>query len=167
MWIPVVIVALAIAMVVGPILLIQPSKRQKRQSRLRNYAIHKGFRVQLLPFPENLDAVKSGDLIPVYTLPWETSSKRQASWLLIKRPFSHETHFYGTWQWHCPQPASAEWHQPLQQVLSTLPDSFIALGNGPQGIFVFWLERGGEELINVAYEQLSELMRNDSAESSS
>ena len=102
MWTPIIIIALAVAMVVGPVMLMRPSRLQQRQSRLRQYALEQGLRVQLQPLPDGAASPDERQMLPVYLLPPAPAaggSRRLPPWLLIRHAISHDIHFSGHWDW--------------------------------------------------------------------
>ncbi|TQV81370.1 hypothetical protein FKG94_09780 [Exilibacterium tricleocarpae] len=151
MWIPVIIVALAVVMVVGPVMLMRPTNLQRRQSRLRAYAGGKGLRVRLQAVPEGAKSPDARQLLPVYILPAtdaEAGTKPPPPWLLVRRSLSHEIHFSGHWDWQGDQRAAPCCWDGLRETLERLPADVIALGRGPQGVYVFWAEEGSEQSVD-------------------
>ncbi len=158
MWVPIMIVAAAVVMVVGPIMLMQPTNLQRRQSSLRQYAIEKGLRVQLKPAPAGAVAVDERDMLPVYTLPVTDpqAEKRKAvqPWLLVKRQLCHDIHFSGHWDWFEGRRGPPPLENALRQIIDELPADVIAIGAGPQGSYLFWGENGNKKSIDKLLEVL-------------
>ena len=161
-WYPVIFIVLAIAMAVGPVLMIRPSKRQQRLSHLRAKALKLGLRVHLLPLAES-------STVPAYCLPWQENKKNQSSsknqipqvsqipqsrqvWILKKMAFSHELHFQQRWDWLNHSPADNCFHAAIRHYLDAVPaglaEHIQAIGNGPQGLCCYWDEIGGEEALD-------------------
>jgi len=135
---PVVFVLLAIALVVGPIMMMQPNSRQRKEIACRERAATLGLKVHLLPMPE----AGGSRPVPAYCLPWKSDRADLSAWILVRSGFEHELHFQGLWQWAAGSPAAEYWHPAIRQALEQLPDSVLALGNGPQGLSIFWNETG-------------------------
>lgn len=153
-WLPLIFIVFAIAMAVGPVLMLKPSRYQQNIASLRSKALKVGLQVHSLPLKS------SGDkLVPAYCLPWKKSSDDRKPWLLERRRFKHEVHFSGEWDWVESLQADDVWSAALKGVLDQLPESVLAVGNGPQGLCCFWSERGGE----VTLDQLVEILRTLSA----
>ena len=147
-FLPFLIIAAAVALVVGPVMLMRPSKQQQRQSRLRSKAMAIGMRVQMMPLPAVGGASKakaSQGTYAAYCLPWGGEQKDLAPWLLVRGPYAHELNFSGVWQWPERLQAGDSWHPLLLPLLEKLPVNVMAVGNGPQGLSFYWDERGGEE----------------------
>ena len=68
--------------------------------------------------------------------------------MLVRGGFEHELHFEGFWQWGTGEPAAKYWHPAIKQALEQLPDSVLALSNGPQGLSILWSEKGDLTLLD-------------------
>ncbi len=157
MSLPFIIVLLAVAMAVGPLLLMRPTKKQQREMHLRQKAIKNGFRVQLRAAPKGAVKTDSGDMLAVYSLPWGRKNADVSPWLLVKRPYCHELHFCGVWEWEGRSAAASKWLAPLQRTLAQLPDDVVAVGNGPQGVYVYWREADSESTLEQLLRVIGEL----------
>jgi len=142
--IAVLFVALAVALVICPIMLMQPNARQRREIAYRDKAISLGLKVHLLPLPEG----QGSRQVPAYCLPWHSDKADARPWLLVKGTFDHELHFCSHWDWFGGQVAAPEWHPTLERALNNIPDSILAIANGPQGLCVFWSEKGDISLLD-------------------
>ena len=163
MWIPLTIIALALAMVIGPIMLMRPTKRQQRLVKLREEAAKNGLQVRMLPVPRPGESSgrsvpsEAQELVAVYSLPWSKKDVDTAPWLLARGKFAHELHFSGQWQWVDKAVAAEVWHQPLHRALAGLPSGVLAIGNGPQGLHVYWREDEQEATVVALREILEDL----------
>ena len=147
-----VIILFAVAMVVGPVMLMQPTASQRRTAAIREEALKLGLRVNLLPLP-----MRGGnEQWPAYTLSWQRDNCDIREWLLVRDSYSHEINFSGAWQWFR-EPAGPQWHEALKTLLVSLPESVAGVGNGPQGLSVYWNEKGGEEVLEGLAKDLAEL----------
>jgi len=142
--IAVLFVALAVALIIGPIMMMQPNARQRREIAYRDKALSLGLKVHLLPLPLG----QGSRQVPAYCLPWRSDKADARPWLLVKGTFDHELHFCSHWDWFGDQPAAPEWHSPLKHALNNIPDSILAIANGPQGLCVFWNEKGDLSLLD-------------------
>lgn len=144
MWWPIVICALAVVMIAGPIMLMQPTPAQRRLKRLRDAAMTQGMRVRLQPIPG--ETAKAGSMQPAaYCLPWPEDCRMQAEWILRKRAFSHEMHAFNHWEW-LKEPVN----DPIDVVapwLDKAPEFCQALSCSPDGLCAYWQEFG--EVANV------------------
>ncbi len=146
-WLPLLIVCGAIALVLGPVLLLQPSQRQRRVIALRNHALTLGLRVHFMPL--------NGEQVTAYCLPWLSDKDDRSLWLLIRKNYAHELHFQQCWHWSGDATASESWCLRLKDVLAQLPEGVDAVGNGPQGLAFYWREKGDIARL----EQLAVLLR--------
>ena len=142
----VIIIVLVIAMAVGPIMLMQPSGRQRRLASLRQSAAGQGVRVGVLAWPS-----KAGDK-PVgamrYSLPWESDKRHPDKTLLIKKEYSHDLHVADLWQNYSAQEAiKPATEQLLRQ--GPVPEGIYALGFDGLGAFVDWSEDRSSDLPSV------------------
>lgn len=138
-WIAIVFIVLAIAMMVGPIMMLRPNSRQRHIADLRAGATQRGYKVYL----DSLD----GEEIAVYQILWPTSLRLQYGdmiWYLVKQKHPHEMHFLGRWQWRDKVKPGAAVQSYLQRELASLPESVQAVAATQQGLCCYWKEQGGE-----------------------
>lgn len=143
-----------VAMVVGPIMMLQPSAAQRRQESLRQRAAQLGLRVKIVSLPQQATESELPAVIPVYCLPHEPQGKNMSQWLLLRGAYAHEANFFGSWVWHGKERATTAEQEWLRSKLASLPNSVAALECGPQGICIYWSEAGGEKVL----EGISELL---------
>lgn len=158
LWIIVIIVAV-VAMVLGPIMMLQPNATQRKQEELRRRAMELGLRVKIVSLPKlNTDA-ETPAALPVYYLPDEASGKRmpRTGWLLIRMPYAHEAHFNGTWQWHGDGRASAAELAALNEIVAVLPPSVRAVEANVEGYGFYWSESGGVNRLETLVPLLHQL----------
>ncbi len=147
---PLVFVLLAVALIVGPIMMMQPSARQRQEIALRGQAIKLGLRVHILPLKVGAETRH----IPAYCLPWKTDRADHRHWLLQRRSFEHELHFWKEWAWTEGAEGDKKWHDALRGLLPEMPDTVVAVGNGPQGLCIYWTEKGGQQWVDTFFEVL-------------
>ncbi|WP_439134161.1 hypothetical protein [Pseudomaricurvus sp.] len=145
MWIPIIICLAAVALILGPILLMQPTPAQRRQASLRKLAMDYGLRVHLQPYPDAAEGDWHTKTIPSYCLPWADIKDARNAWVLVKTKYEHGLHFYGRWDWD--KKADRVQYDSLKQCLDTVPERVIAVSSGPQGLCCYWDERGGEGVV--------------------
>lgn len=153
MWIAVVVVVLVIAMMVGPIMLMQPNKRQRRVAQLRAMALKCDLRVRMMRMPA--DAVRPGETVALYYKAWPGGKPRPVNWVLTRRTFVHGMHFLADWDWNNGDVASPAWQQILRQSLPQLPPSVIAVEASSQSLGLGWLEVAGGKGVEQAVEELN------------
>ena len=141
MWMGIVIVSLAVIMMVGPLMMMRPSKRQHRLANLRTLAHKHSLKVQL-------QTILEGDTLitPFYELSWDSieqsiEQKNRPCWLLIKQDYSHGIHFHERWDWHEESPASKGIWNALRQQLDLLPDNIVGIRLSTSGLGCYWPER--------------------------
>lgn len=143
------------AMVVGPIMMMQPNAAQRYQGDLRMRAAKLGLRVKIVSLPRQVTDTTQPDSISMYCLPLEQPAAGVSTWLLLRAAYAHEAHFAGHWVWKEKAQVSPPQRDWLEQHLPRLPRSVAAIGNGPEGICIYWSEAGGEKLLI----ELAELLR--------
>jgi hypothetical protein len=70
-----------VAMVFGPVMMMQPSKLERRQAKLRALASQLGLRVHLQPVPETVQMDEPIAMSAMYCLPWKEQRHTKSSWL--------------------------------------------------------------------------------------
>lgn len=157
MWITIIAIGLALAMMIGPIMIMQPSQRQRRLARLRELALERGLKVRTLNMPQG--AVRAGEPVTLYCLPLSNQKPQKDAWLLVRQPFSHGAHFQQDWDWADDRQAPASWQDTLRKALPELPVSIIAIEAGAHSLGVAWLESAGEKSPEEAVAELSDWLR--------
>jgi type II secretory pathway pseudopilin PulG len=138
LWV-IVIIVVTIAMVVGPVAMLQPSKRDRRLTELRQAAAQKGIRVRLA----SLQLASGKQNLAVYSVSLPTSDTPYHEWLLIHQSFVHEMHFSGQWDWDNAQsPAPSHMHAGLQQYIQQLDQHIVGIEVTQHSVGVYWSERG-------------------------
>lgn len=145
MWIPILLCLAAVALVLGPIMLMQPTPTQRREARLRQSALELGLRVHLQAVPKETDTDARAKMMAAYCLPWASSKDANNAWILVKTKYSHGLHFSGPWDWE--KEAEGGNFLALQQSLETVPERVVAIASGPQGLCCYWDELGGEQVL--------------------
>lgn len=153
MWIALGIIALAIAMMLGPILIMQPSRRQRRLAQLRAAAAKQGVKVRMAPMPEG--TIRAGDSVAVYYRPWPDQKQHRQSWMMARQPFAHGLHFADDWDWVGRGRAAVAWHEPLRRLLPSLPGSVLAVEAGSGSLGLAWLEQTQGKSVDEAVGEIS------------
>lgn len=152
MWIPIIVLAFTIALIVGPVMWLRPPAYERQAAARRTRAAQLGLQVRLVSLADYDNVIKAdASHIPFYQLAWNRSIDEEKQitknddvnhWTLLRSTMDHEIHFHGVWKWHktrVPQ------HLPLthlHQFISELPEDIAALECTPYGIAVGWWERG-------------------------
>ncbi len=152
----IVIIILVVALAMGPVMLAMPSKRQSYLARLRASAQRKGFYVQLTQLtlgPAEGDKLR----LAAYRLMWDQKVKLP-SWRLLRKHYEHDFHFQGAWDWEGPTVTLSQQVEGwLKKHLNELPDSVKGVGADNNGVTLYWLEQGGEAVLEQVYEATSQL----------
>lgn len=146
-----------IAMLVGPVMMLQPSSSQRIEEALRARARALGLRVAIMSLPRQATDTDTPSAMPIYCLPHlQQPDAGVTEWLLLRAAYKHAAHFMETWEWHGKGRATEREQLLLQQLLPQLPTSVSAIGVGPQGYCCYWSERGGIETL----ERLNAILQN-------
>lgn len=162
MWTAIIIVCLVIAMMVGPVMLIQPSRRQRRLANLRAVAVVHGLKVRMKWMPDG--NVRAGQQVALYYQNWPDNKTLKNTWLLARQPYSHGLHFAENWDWTNERAASPEWQETIRRALPALPDSVVAVEAASQSLGLCWLEQTGEKSAEQATAEISTWLKDLMAE---
>ncbi|MFL0808999.1 MAG: hypothetical protein K6L76_01160 [Agarilytica sp.] len=154
MWVGLIIV-FAIAMVLGPVMLMQPSPGMARIAKLRTQASTLGMAVRL-PSP-----LKNGEKVrgAVYTLPLDPVLQKIDDlpyWSLRRLGHSHGIHFNQKWDWGGKQKALPCMQACLHACIDELPEGIAAIEMNASGLGMQWDERIGEQAPEAAVEALKQ-----------
>ncbi len=165
MWLVVVMIVAILGIVIGPIMWVVPSNRDKRIAKLRNYAAEQGARVRLVAkrsLPGIAEDKDSSPNLVRYSINWTldkseddernksnlTSKPENSPWRLQAGRIEHESHFSGAWQWAKDLVADQKWHSALRANLDRLPSDVIAIENTPYDLAIYWQEKGSAEEVD-------------------
>ena len=162
MWTTVLVIALVVCLAVGPIMMVQPSKRDSRLAKLRGLATSKGLRVRL-----STDFDTDNTPVAIYSLPWPVEyinqQRESIHWVLRTLSYEHEAHFSGKWDWYESKAAPEKLHRPVSHALNNMPAGVLSLGSNLGGLECAWRENAkfGEELesVNRVYGWLNTLLQ--------
>ncbi|MGH1484948.1 MAG: hypothetical protein ACRBCI_01935 [Cellvibrionaceae bacterium] len=129
-------IVLAIAMAVGPIMLMQPSKRDRRLAALRSAAAMSGLSVHMSDYING----NNKQAVAVYTMAVELPQEAP-SWQLLKRTYKHDIHFYGQWDWQKEPDPLMRQEKQLKALLDDLPDDIVGLEVNKNLLGIWWRER--------------------------
>ncbi|WP_157471673.1 hypothetical protein [Gilvimarinus agarilyticus] len=149
----IILIVLVVAMVVGPVAMMQPNSGQRRREHLRQYARESGLTVRLLPPPQQATDSAAPSAMPVYSLVTGTT---QPSWSLMRTSYEHESHVQGWWQFLGSKPTDLH-RTNIEAVLEELPDGVVGLRSGARQVDIFWRENGEEQAIDQLLSCLKKL----------
>jgi hypothetical protein len=146
------IIFLALAMVLVPLMAFKPSKLVKRQMAFRDKALALGLQVKVADMPQSHRAKVRQQAVEhgvVYRLPF----RRQKSLAVID---PQTCVFTGEgFEWSGTQPEFIQQH--FEQCWAQLPPDSLALELNVTGVAVYWREQGTVERVQQLYEVLSSL----------
>ena len=146
-----------LVMVLGPVMLLQPSTRDRRLNELRGGAQERGVKVTMQTLPSQATDLGDPDLVPVYRLPAAKGGGPTRSWMLVRGVYQHEAHFLGDWVWQGRERASAEEQDCLTALLPGLPKSVRAVAGDAAGWSIYWMELGGDDALQTVLDGLVKL----------
>lgn len=130
------IVLLAVALVVGPIMFLQPSVRDRRLIKLRQQAAELGLKIYMADYAVG----NQREDVAVYSL-ISALPKTTPSWCLLRRSFQHDAHFHHDWDWSQDIPTlSAEEQQSWKYFLDQLPQDIVGVEVDNKHLGVWWRE---------------------------
>ena len=142
-YLPLLIIAMAVAMVIGPIMLFKPSVRDSQLAKMRAIAVEARLKVNMSEL-----VGKNGLSMANYVLPLTTvlsqkviEQKKIPEWSLIKQDFVHPVHFHHEWDWASEAQAPDTQCESVREALRTLPEGIKRLSFNATGLSVTWNER--------------------------
>ncbi|WP_299975341.1 hypothetical protein [uncultured Pseudoteredinibacter sp.] len=145
MSIGIIFVVLAVAMVLGPIMLMKPSGRQRQLAGMRQRALELGLQSRIATVTGGLKHFTVAPTIAIYQKRWV--DKRfcpERSLMLVRSSFAHDVHFHGVWDWKEGDVAALSLSQAMSNCLDELPESVLAVEFTPLGVGLYWLEKGAK-----------------------
>ena len=144
MWITWLIIVLAVAMVVGPIMMVQPTPGMSRIAKIRTAASQIGLTVRLDTSKSNSTASAAVRQTPVvYSLPHSKALRDRgpiAQWVLERKTYAHELHFHGQWDWRGAGRADTRQYPVLVALVEALSDDLSSIECNAGGLGCQWNE---------------------------
>ncbi len=138
MWI---MIAVVIAMVVGPIMMLRPTPSMNMLANMRSHASKRGMSVRIPRRGEDGAPIKAA----IYSLPIsEPLRKREGveAWELKRCSISHDVHFHEHWNWEGKGRLPESAHSQFISWIQSLPHDGISLVEcNLAGVGVLWDER--------------------------
>jgi hypothetical protein len=138
-WLPIVICLAAFALVIGPVMLMQPTPSQRREASLRKAAEGMGLRVQILPINTPLGK-QTSHLGVCYSFAWPSVKSMPDTWELIQKKYVHDIHAFGDWDWNIKP--NFDVPKDIESRLKELSPKVYAVICTPQFLGCFWSELG-------------------------
>ncbi|WP_075185243.1 hypothetical protein [Teredinibacter haidensis] len=138
MWATIIAFCLVVVMVVGPIMMIQPSRRQRRVARLRELAATRQLRVKLSSNPVSGEPRQ----LCVYSHAVETTSHKDKlrPWMLARQSFEHELNFVADWDWVGRNRVAEGKQRELCEWVQMLPAPIRAVEVTEHSVSLYWTE---------------------------
>ena len=144
----ILLIGLIVCMAMGPIFMMQPSKRQKQVARMRALAAKQSLVVRLQEV--------EGTQCALYVLPWPKGVKWRSKVGLIKKSYAHDAHLQSLWELSdlsIPDTLATALDQYLQELTQAGIEAKVVEVNA-QGVAIGWGEGGTDAAFDLLYEQL-------------
>ncbi len=155
------IIVLAITFIIGSMMWVLPSPRERHQMKLRQKAFRAGLRVQITKF--NFKNIQEPINCIAYSLPFSREKKPQKTWEYYNKAIKHEDN-HSIWQSEINQlnyannePLNNIELQYLDDILVKLPKDWLAVTQQLDSVVLYWQERGDEESVTQIVEILQTL----------
>jgi len=152
----IIILIIAVALVLGPVMMLRPNPAQKNKEDLRTRARTRGVHFSMRNLPRQPDEQEQPAAIPVYFLP-PTKTQTSTSWMLVRTNYQHDINFLGWWAWQGQPRAIGAEIDVLTAQLPVLPQSVRAVSAGGGGVCVYWEEKGGEPVLQQILQLIDSL----------
>ncbi len=136
MWLTVIAVIMVAAMLIGPVMLMQPTAQQRRLARIRNKAAKRGIHVRLGRNPASGEPRE----LAVYSLIETEQRSTFKPWCLARQSLEHEINFFEEWDWVAGDHAPGKIHQQILKWLPKLPPPIRAVRVSDQSVSLYWTE---------------------------
>ncbi|WP_261844613.1 hypothetical protein [Aliamphritea ceti] len=144
------IIILVMMSLVGSMMWVMPSKRQRFQAQLRQLAMQKGFNVQVAQIkpPRATGQVEQESFnSPVYRLPRTNISRQERDsfihWQIYKQTTLAMDGLPEGWCWgEGERKLSHSQLEKLHALIASMPEGVVAIESDPVHLGVFWDERG-------------------------
>ncbi len=158
-WVAVVAILFSVAMLMGPIMFMRPTKSQARLARIRAHAQNLGCRVRMGQNPFASEKFP----IAVYYLLWdEKYAKKMAGveLILFRKPYAHDIHFSDDWDWFKKSFLSPQIFQALKAMLQSFDDSIVGVEVNKLGASIYWLEKTIDKSDEKTVEDIVQKLKN-------
>lgn len=140
-----ILIAFVLALILGPIMMLQPSSAQRALADLRAKAASRGFRLKV-------DSQNSS--LMRYYLTWADDIEFEGRCSLVRQSYVHELHFHEDWVLEDNNLAFSEnQQQALKQVLEK-SNKLSGVGANYAGVYVSWDERREGRPANECLDEL-------------
>lgn len=156
------IIVLIMMSLIGSMMWVMPTPRQKYQAKLRLKAKTKGFIVQL----ERITAPRAkGEMDPqerdmtAYRVLRHDKDETLTPWKIFKVESIADTGLPPGWSWaEGERTLSAEQLERVAALIADLPEGVFSIQSSPVHFSVYWDEEGGEEVMDAMYERVMQVV---------
>lgn len=145
------IIVLAITLIIGSMMWILPSPRERQQMHLRKAALACGIRVQLVKL--EVKGLREPISCTAYGLPWTRGEKPKSLWKYYNKNADYgqtqsawQSDIVATTQpsFESLNPVDLDY---LESMLCELPSDWLAVEQRSDATVLYWLEKGEEEAV--------------------
>ncbi|MDF2182916.1 hypothetical protein [Neptuniibacter sp. CAU 1671] len=160
------IIILIMMSLIGSMMWVMPTPRQKYQAKLRLQAKKIGFRVQLervtLPRAKG-EMEPETTTVTAYRLIRNRRDKKLAQahipWTVYRISAVADLGLPQGWSWGLGEKTLSEPQlDMLTEIIEAMPDDVLAIESSPVEVGVFWSEEGGEAMLDLIKTQLERLL---------
>ncbi len=160
-----VIIALIVLSLIGSMLWMMPSPRQRMQAQMRQKAMTSGMRVQMVklkcPRATGEAEPEERDMI-AYRLPRHNLSQSERhsfnAWQLFKLNTLATAGLPEGWSWGRGEGQQDRNLTLILQVLGDLPEGSFSLESSADSVSLYWTEHGGEAFVSSIKDLLNQLI---------
>ncbi len=161
-----VIIILLLLSIVGSMMWMMPSPKQKVQALLRQHAMRQGIQAQIsrLLFPRAIgEAIADERDCIAYRLPRTNEIRREQKKTIPWQVFKLDSHAINGlpegWCWSKGEgQLVTEQLQLLAEILSLLPDDSYSLESTPVAVSVYWYENGETQSVELIKQLLQRML---------
>ena len=144
------IIFVILAIVVGPVMWLMPSAKQKQQMALREYALKQGLQIKICDLPQSRrKQVRKEAAIKgvVYRLPLVTNKPLTMTSVYLLKKTEEGT------EWQGEPPKGLQEH--FEIALKQCPSSAVGVELSTAGVACYWSEVGGDNAVDQIKSVLS------------
>lgn len=160
-----VIIVLVLLSIVGSMMWMMPSPRQRQQAKLRQAAISSGFRVQLVKVkaPRAIGEAEAEERsMLAYRLPRHNFDKadraRHVPWQIFRLNSHANTGLPEGWCWGKGEKQVDQFLSAIIVLIEELPASVFAIDSSAGDLSVYWQESGNEKTVEEIKTAMSKLL---------
>ncbi len=126
-------------MMVGPIMMIQPSKGQRALTALREKAQMSGLKIRMVPNTQT----KGAQFLAMYLQPLDIPKKatQPVKVMIERKNYSHGLHFDKEWALSTPTTFTPALEKTLKDLVQRLPHTVMGISIQHAEVGILWTER--------------------------